>query len=122
MTEELHAKVLDANSRVDQAAAHVNGGEAWPGFETTLPATQAPPAWRAPEGPEGKGGLRDRPLRAVRLACGDLAGGRARRCPEHQRRYKQQRAARTARARWRSLAGLQDDTPSDTPARQTPPA
>ena len=36
---------------------------------------QAPPVWRAPEGPEGTGGLRDRPLRAVRLACGDLAGG-----------------------------------------------
>ena len=28
-----------------------------------------------------------------RLACGDLAGGRARRRPEHQRRHKQQRAA-----------------------------
>ena len=53
----------------------------------------APPVWRAPEGPEGRGGLRgagpgrgaggrrqgqggprDRPLRA-KLACGDLAGG-----------------------------------------------
>ena len=47
---------------------------------------QAPPVWRAPEGPEGTGGLRDRPLRAFRLACGDLAGGRALRRPEHQRR------------------------------------
>ena len=47
-------------------------------------ATQVPPVWRAPEGPEGTGGLRDRPLRA-KLACGDLAGGRARRRPEHQR-------------------------------------
>ena len=46
------------------------------------PAHQAPLAWRAPEGPEGTGGLRDRPLRA-KLACGDLAGGRARRRPEH---------------------------------------
>ena len=45
---------------------------------------QAPLVWRAPEGPEGTGGLRDRPLRA-KLACGDLAGGRARRRPEHQR-------------------------------------
>ena len=43
---------------------------------------QAPLVWRAPEGPEGTGGLRDRPLRA-KLACGDLAGGRARRHPEH---------------------------------------
>ena len=59
------------------------------------PATQTPPAWRAPEGP---GRLRERPLRA-KIACGALAGGRARRRPEHQRRYKQQRAARTARGR-----------------------
>ena len=56
---------------------------------TTRRRTQAPPVWRAPEGPEGargpgrgaggwrqgQGGPRDRPLRAVRLACGDLAGG-----------------------------------------------
>ena len=60
------------------------------------PERQAPPVWRAPEGPEawlrrpwatarpgcggrgrrqGLAGLRDRPLRAIRLACGDLAGG-----------------------------------------------
>ena len=51
---------------------------------------QAPLVCRAPEGPEGTGGLRDRPLRAFRLACGDLAGGRARRRPEHQRSRKQQ--------------------------------
>ena len=51
---------------------------------------QAPPVWRAPEGPEGTGGLRDRPLRA-KLACGDLAGGRTRRRPEHQRRHKHHR-------------------------------
>ena len=36
----------------------------------------APLVWKAPEGPEGMGGLRDRSLRA-KLACGDLAGGRA---------------------------------------------
>ena len=62
-------------------------------------ATQAPLVWRAPEGPEGQGGPRDRPLRAFRLACGDLAGGRARRRPEHPWGHKQQRAARTARGR-----------------------
>ena len=69
----------------------------------------APLAWRAPEGPEGTGGLRDRPLRAVgsRVAISRAAGpggarntsgatsnnmqrqrragGRARRRPEHQR-------------------------------------
>ena len=48
----------------------------------------APLLWRAPEGPEGTGGLRDRPLRA-KLACGDLAGGRTRRRPQHQRHHKQ---------------------------------
>ena len=54
-------------------------------------ATQAPLVWRAPEGPGGQAGLRDRTLRAFRLACGDLAGGRARRRPEHQRHHKQRR-------------------------------
>ena len=50
---------------------------------------QTPLVWRTPEGPEGTGRLRDRPLRAVRLACGDLAGGRARRRPEHPWGHKQ---------------------------------
>ena len=38
--------------------------------------TQAPPVWRVPEGPEGTGGLRDRPLRAVgsRVAISRAAG------------------------------------------------
>ena len=70
------------------AAVPVGGGGAWPGFGTT--AHQVPPVWRAPEGPEGTGGLRDRHFRAFRLACGDLAGGRALRRLEHQRRRKQQ--------------------------------
>ncbi len=39
---------------------------------------------RPARGLQGLAGLRDRPLRA-KLACGDLAGGRARRRPEHQR-------------------------------------
>ena len=58
-------------------------------------SNQAPLLWREPEGPEGTGGLRDRPLRALRLACGDLAGSRALRRPEHQRRHT------TARVRQR---------------------
>ena len=39
-------------------------------------ATQAPPVRRAPEGPEGQGGLRDRPLRAKgsRVAISRAAG------------------------------------------------
>ena len=67
------------------AAVPVGGGRAWPDNEPTpnhTSAHQAPLVWRVPEGPEGQGGLRDRPLRA-KLACGDLAGGRARRRPEH---------------------------------------
>ena len=78
------------------AAVLVGGGGAWPDNEPTHRAhisDQAPLVWRAPEGPEGTGGLRDRPLRA-KLACGDLAGGRARRRPEHQRRRKQQAQSR----------------------------
>ena len=49
----------------------------------------APLVWRAPEGPEGTGGLRDRHFRAFRLACGDLAGGRALRRLEHPWGHKQ---------------------------------
>ena len=52
-------------------------GGAWSGFEAKhkhTSAHQVPLVWRVPEGPEGTGGLRDRPLRA-KLACGDLAGG-----------------------------------------------
>ena len=67
---------------------------------------QAPPVWRAPEGPEGTGGLRDRPLRAFRLACGDLAGGRTRRCPEHHRRRKHRRRSGEAA----STAGNQNSS------------
>ena len=56
------------------AAVPVGGGGAWPGFGTT--AHQVPPVWRAPEGPEGTGGLRDRPLRAAgsRVAISRAAG------------------------------------------------
>ena len=52
-------------------------------------APQAPPVWRAPEGPEGTGGLRGAAPNEVRPPS--LAGGRALRRPEHQRRNKQQK-------------------------------
>ena len=71
------------------AAAPMGGGRAWPGFEATHNRASA----AGVEGVGGSGG----PGRASRsttpsrrLACGDLAGGRARRRPEHQRRHKQQ--------------------------------
>ena len=98
------------NSTPGAAGVEGAGGTAGPGRHH--PAPKAPPAWRAPEGPEGTGGLRDRPLRAVRLACGDLAGGRALRRPEHPwshkhpgpvtragRRPRAHQAARPSRAR-----------------------
>ena len=47
----------------------------------------APLVWRAPEGPEGTGGLRGAATNEVRPPS--LAGGRAIRRPEHQRGHKQ---------------------------------
>ena len=54
----------------------------------------APLVWRAPEGPEGTGGLRGAAPNEVRSPS--LAGGRALRRPEHPWGHKQQHAARTA--------------------------
>ena len=63
----------------------------WPGFETTLPATRQRHSAAGVEGAGGTGG-HGRASRSTtpsrRPACGDLAGGRARRRPEHQRRNK----------------------------------
>ena len=64
-----------------QAVVPVGGGRAWPGFEAThkhTSAHRAPLVWRAPEGPEGTGGLRvDAPSEA-RGADGSRAGRRPR--------------------------------------------
>ena len=59
-----------------QAAAPACGGGAWPG----TPEPQAPPVWRAPEGPEGTGGLRTGPGCSARgrwrgLATAPVSGG-----------------------------------------------
>ena len=75
----------------------------------------APPAWRAPEGPEGTGGLRGAAPNEVRSPS--LAGGRALRRPEHQRRHKHQHAARTARGRAAAHRHTQRPGP---PAPRTP--
>ena len=80
-------------------------------------ATQAPLVWRAPVGPEGQGGPRDRPLRA-KLACGDLAGGRARRRPEHPWGHQQQRAARTTRGRAAAHGHTKQPGPQSTRGAQ----
>ena len=75
----------------DQAGVLVGGGKAWPGFETTRPATDQPPCATVVEGAGGSGG-HGRASRSTtpsrRLACGDLAGGRTRRRPQHQRHHK----------------------------------
>ena len=68
-------------------------GGAWPGTESTHRATHQRPGTAGVEGAGGTGG-HGRASRSTtpsrRLACGDLAGGRARRRPEHQRSRKQQ--------------------------------
>ena len=72
------------------AAVPVGGSRARPGFETTHRATsahQAPLVWRAPEGPEGTGGLRGAAPNEVRPPS--LAGGRALRRPKHPWNHKQ---------------------------------
>ena len=55
--------------------------------------TTTPPVWRVPEGPEGQGGLRGAAPNEVRSPS--LAGGRARRRPEHPWGHKQPNPAPT---------------------------
>ena len=78
---------------------------------------------------QGQGGPRDRPLRAVRLACGDLAGGRALRRPEHQRCHKQhhtgtngERAGRRPPAHTAARPHKTHAAPGDQTAPETPAA
>ena len=66
-------------------------------------AHPAPPVWRAPEGPEGTGGLRGAAPNAVRSPS--LAGGRALRRPEHPWGHKQHEAARPHRGRAAHASG-----------------
>ena len=70
--------------RQGQAAVPAGGCGAWPGRTS---AHQVPPVWRAPEGPEGTGGLRGAAPNEVRSPS--LAGGRALRRPKHQHRHNQ---------------------------------
>ena len=100
----------------------------WPDNEPTRPATHsdtAPPVWRAPEGPEGQGGLRGAAPNEVRSPS--LAGGRALRRPEHPWGHKQPdpasgRAAAHGHTKQPDPAGARNisSTTSNT-AHQAPP-
>ena len=74
------------------------------GLGWVIHSDPAPLVWRAPEGPEGTGGLRDRPLRA-KLACGDLAGGWALRRLEHPWGHKATRQDTAKGQKRRSASG-----------------
>ena len=87
------------------------------GLAGQVSATQAPPVRRAPEGPEGQGGLRDRPLRAEgsRVAISRAAGPEGAQNTSGATNNNERRRwlpARTARGR-RGLAGLRGDAPSE---------
>ena len=107
------------------AAVPVGGGGAWPDIEPTRQATRqhTKPHWcegrrrvrrarlrhpRAAAGPgrgaggwrQGQGGPRDRPLRAVRLACGDLAGGPPPTGTQSDLAHRSGRHNKTARPQW----------------------
>ena len=90
---------------------------------TTSRRTEPHVSTPGPTGVEGAGGSggHGRASRSTtpsrRLACGDLAGGRARRRPEHQRSHKQQHTARTARGR---AAAHRHTQRPDPPAPGTP--
>ena len=93
----------------------VGGGGAWP----STPEPQAPPVWRAPEGPEGTGGLRGAAPNEVRSPS--LAGGRAIRRPEHPWGHTQRKraAAHRAAARSRSQCNTQRSRAATTSATWT---
>ena len=81
----------------------------------------APLVWRAPEGPEGTGGLRGAAPNDVRrpsLAGAQSSPARHSRRPEHQRGHKQQHAARTARGRT-GHAAVGDQAGQQTTSRKT---
>ena len=102
---------------VGLAAAPVGGGRAWPGFEPTRSAMHsdtAPPVWRAPEGPEGTGGLRGAAPNEVRPPS--LAGGRALRRPEHpwgnkQHQHRNRIQKRPPGTGWAYLSRLWESNP-----------
>ena len=105
---ELHAKLGVESAAIDASAGHEACGvkvgpgcveESLAGLRDDAPhiSDLAPLVWRAPEGPEGTGGLRGAAPNEVRPPS--LAGGRALRRPEHPwgRRPRAHQAARPTR-------------------------
>ena len=94
---ELHATLGELSSDVSKGRGEACG--VWPNTEPPHPAThQAPLVWRAPEGPEGTGGLRGAALNEVRPPS--LADSRALRRPEHPWGHKQRRPIGGRREAW----------------------
>ena len=82
------------------------------GLAGLVQATQVPPVWRAPEGPEGTGGLRGAAPNEVRSPS--LAGGRPLRRPEHPWGHKQHRTRiqkRPPGTGWAYLSRLWESNP-----------
>ena len=106
-----------------QAAAPACGGGAWPG----TPEPQAPPVWRAPEGPEGTGGLRTGPGCSARgrwrgLATAPVSGGGS--WPGHTPAHQVPpvwRAPEGAEGLAAVPVGGGGAWPGHTPAHQVPP-
>ena len=84
VTGELRVKLGAVSALMEAGPSRASRRRAEPHI-----SDQAPPVWRGPEGPEGTGGLRGAAPNDVRTPS--LAGGRALRRPEHQRRHKQHR-------------------------------
>ena len=98
------------------AAVPVGGDRAWPNNKPTHRASsahRAPLVWRAPEGPEGTGGLRGAAPNEVRSPS--LAGGRGLRRPEHPWGHKQPRTQRAGLSVAGDLAAARNQIKSGGP-------
>ena len=83
---ELRAKLLGGTRVAPPGGRHGTCG-AWPGIKPTI-STPGPTGVEGAGGTGGHGRASRSTTPSRRPACGDLAGGRARRRPEHQRRNK----------------------------------
>ena len=107
VTGELRVKLGAVSALMEAGPGRASRRRAEP--DTSDPA---PLVWRAPEGPEGTGGLRGAAPNEVRPPS--LAGGRGLRRPEHQRGHKQHKraAAREGRRAFTQLVHTLDTVES----------